>query len=523
MTQSADDVMIGLEIHCQLTALRSKLFCPCPADYRGKEPNANVCPICLGMPGTLPLLNRRAVEYAVMLALALNCKIARRITFYRKNYFYPDLPKNFQITQYNAYEQASVGADGYMELDDHSSSDGIGKVIRIRRIQLEEDPGRLVYDGSIETSNYALVDYNRAGVALVEIVTEPDFNAPNEVRLFLNRLASILEHLGICNPALDGAVRCDANVSIGGHARVEIKNINSFRDVEKAIAFEIARQRSLTTRGIEVRSETRHWDDARRITVQARVKEEEEDYRYFPEPDIPSMVLSSSDLDAIRVGMPELPHARIERFVRVYALARDTAKILVGEKYIADLFEASIKYYDNARSIANWIVTDLKGYLERYGYSGSDGSNRSSSSRSRRESNDGSDNSSSSSNVNYAGILTRITPKHIAELAVLVDSGKINRTMAKQIMQKMLSTGMLPSTIIQGMGDVDMLSNRDELEGIVDRVMEEERKAVMDAMSNEKTLNYLLGKVMKYSKGRADPKLVLNILKERIVNLRSSQ
>ncbi|MEO9366044.1 MULTISPECIES: Asp-tRNA(Asn)/Glu-tRNA(Gln) amidotransferase subunit GatB [Candidatus Nitrosocaldus] len=519
MTQSADKVMIGLEIHCQLTALKSKLFCPCPADYRGKEPNVNVCPICLGMPGTLPLLNRRAVEYAVMLAFALNCKIASRIAFYRKNYFYPDLPKNFQITQYNAYEQASVGADGYMELDDPSSSDGIGKVIRIRRIQLEEDPGRLVYDGSIGTSNYALVDYNRAGVALVEIVTEPDFNAPNEVRLFLNRLASILEHLGICNPALDGAVRCDANVSIGGHARVEIKNINSFRDVERAIAFEIARQRSLTARGIEVRSETRHWDDARRITVQARVKEEEEDYRYFPEPDIPSMVLSSSDLDAIRAGMPELPHARIERFVRVYALARDTAKILVGEKYIADLFEESIKYYGNARSIANWIVTDLKGYLERYGGSNSsnDGSNNNNSSR---KSSDGSDNSS---NVNYAGILTRITPKHIAELAVLVDSGKINRTMAKQIMQKMISTGMLPSTIIQGMDDVDMLSNRDELAGIVDRVMEEERKAVMDAISNEKTLNYLLGKVMKYSKGRADPKLVLSILKERIVNLRSNQ
>lgn len=510
----ADKVMIGLEIHCQLTALRSKLFCPCPADYRGKEPNVNVCPICLGMPGTLPLLNRKAVEYAVMLALALNCRIASRITFYRKNYFYPDLPKNFQITQYNAYEQASVGADGYMELDDPKGN-GVSKVIRIRRLQLEEDPGRLVYDGSIDTSNYALVDYNRAGVALVEIVTEPDFNAPNEVRLFLNRLASILEHLNICNPALDGAVRCDANVSIRGHARVEIKNINSFKDVEKAITFEIARQRSLTARGIEVNSETRHWDDARRITVQARTKEEEEDYRYFPEPDIPSVILSSEDLEVIKASMPELPHARVERFVRAYALTRDTARILVGEKYLADLFEASLKYYENARSIANWIVTDLKGYLDRYG-DGRNGSNNSSSSSSSSKS-DSNDNS----NVN-TGILARITPKHIAELAVLVDSGKINRTVAKQIMQKMLSTGMLPSAIIQGM-NVDMLSKKDELEGIVDRVMDEERKAVMDAISNEKILNYLLGKVMKYTNGRADPKLVLSMLKERIVDLRSSQ
>ncbi|MEM4338681.1 MAG: Asp-tRNA(Asn)/Glu-tRNA(Gln) amidotransferase subunit GatB [Candidatus Nitrosocaldus sp.] len=485
-------VRIGLEIHCQLTALRSKLFCTCPADYRGKEPNTNVCPVCLGMPGTLPLLNRRAIEYAMMLALVLNCKIPSRITFYRKNYFYPDLPKNFQITQYNAYEQASVGVDGVVELDD---LDGSSKTIRIRRLQLEEDPGRLAYDGSIDRSNYALVDYNRAGVALVEIVSEPDFNAPNEVRLFLNRLASILEHLGICNPALEGAVRCDANVSIGEQARVEIKNINSFKDVERAVTFEITRQRSLAARGIEIRGETRHWDDARRITVQARAKEEEEDYRYFPEPDIPSIVISSKDVEAIKASMPELPHARVERFVNVYSLSRDTAKILVGEKHLADLFEASIKYYDNARSVANWIVTDLKGYLERY-YDGG-----------------GDDGSSSSSN---SVILAKVTPKHIAELAMLVDSGKINRATARQILQRVIATGMLPSAIVQSI-NVDMLSNKDELASIVDKVIEEERKAFMDALSNEKALNYLLGKVMRYSNGRADPKLVLSMLKERVI------
>ncbi|MEM2919503.1 MAG: Asp-tRNA(Asn)/Glu-tRNA(Gln) amidotransferase subunit GatB [Candidatus Nitrosocaldus sp.] len=484
-------VRIGLEIHCQLTALRSKLFCTCPADYRGKEPNTNVCPVCLGMPGTLPLLNRRAIEYAMMLALVLNCKIPSRITFYRKNYFYPDLPKNFQITQYNAYEQASVGVDGVVELDD---LDGSSKTIRIRRLQLEEDPGRLAYDGSIDRSNYALVDYNRAGVALVEIVSEPDFNAPNEVRLFLNRLASILEHLGICNPALEGAVRCDANVSIGEQARVEIKNINSFKDVERAVTFEITRQRSLAARGIEIRGETRHWDDARRITVQARAKEEEEDYRYFPEPDIPSIVISSKDVEAIKTSMPELPHARVERFVNVYSLSRDTAKILVGEKHLADLFEASIKYYDNARSVANWIVTDLKGYLERYYDGGGDGS------------------SSSSNSV----ILAKVTPKHIAELAMLVDSGKINRATARQILQRVIATGMLPSAIVQSI-NVDMLSNKDELASIVDKVIEEERKAFMDALSNEKALNYLLGKVMRYSNGRADPKLVLSMLKERVI------
>ncbi len=495
MTKMSSDarVRIGLEIHCQLTALRSKLFCRCSADYRGKEPNTNVCPVCLGMPGTLPLLNRRAVEYAIMLALALNCKISKRITFYRKNYFYPDLPKNFQITQYNAYEHASVGVDGSLVLDDLNGS---SKTIRIRRLQLEEDPGRLAYEGSIDTANYALVDYNRAGVALVEIVTEPDFDEPSEVRLFLNRLASILEHLGICNPALEGAVRCDANISIGEHARVEVKNINSFKDVERAVAFEITRQRSLASRGIEIRGETRHWDDARRITVQARMKEEEEDYRYFPEPDIPSIVVKEEDVEALRARMPELPYARVERFVKVYSLSSDTARILVNEKHLADLFEASTKYYDNARSIANWIVTDLKGYLERYA--------------SYDRNSKGDDGSSNS-------IFAKVTPRHIAELAMLVDSGKINRVTARQILQNVVASGMLPSAIVQGM-DADMLSKKDELESIVNRVIEEERKAFMDALSNEKALNYLLGKVMRYSNGRADPKLALSMLKEKVAD-----
>ena len=277
-------VKIGLEIHCQLTGLKSKLFCPCSADYRGKDANTNVCPICLGLPGTLPLLNKKALEYATMISLVLNCKTPSTAAFYRKNYFYPDLPKNFQITQYNAHEISSIGVDGYLEFD--------SKKVRIRRVQLEEDPGRLVYEGSMETSLYALVDYNRAGVTLVEIVTEPDFDDPKDVRFFLNKLASILEHLGVCDTRLEGAVRCDVNVSLTGGRKVEIKNINSFKEVEKAIMFEISRQKSLGMKGMEVRSETRHWDDARRVTIQSRVKEEEQDYRYFPEPDIPAVNFS---------------------------------------------------------------------------------------------------------------------------------------------------------------------------------------------------------------------------------------
>jgi aspartyl-tRNA(Asn)/glutamyl-tRNA(Gln) amidotransferase subunit B len=475
-----EHIKIGLEIHCQLTALKSKLFCPCSSDYRGKEPNSNVCPICMGLPGTLPLLNRKAVEYAIMIALALNCSIPERLVFYRKNYFYPDLPKNFQITQYNSYEQASVGSNGYLELDDGSTK----RIIRIRRIQLEEDPGRLVYESiSIDRANYTLVDYNRAGVALVEIVTEPDFNSPEEVRIFLNKLASILEHLGVCNTELEGAVRCDANVSFADNARVEIKNINSFKEVERAIVFEITRQRSLLARGIKVTSETRHWDDVRRITIQSRAKEEEQDYRYFPEQDIP-VVHIADKIDAIKAGLPELPDEKVSRFVRDYSLQEHTARILVNNRYLSDFFEECVKHYSNAREIANWIISDLKGYIDR-----------------------------DKDNV----VLTRVTPKHIAELVMLIDSNKINRSMAKQIMHVMVSNGDMPSSIVKSMC-IDSITSEDELREIVKRVIIEEEKAVKDAMINEKAFNYLLGKVMRYTKGRAEPKLVLELLKDMIIN-----
>ena len=256
---------IGLEIHCQLTRLESKLFCGCKADYRNFDPNSNICPVCVGLPGSLPLLNKKAVEKGAMISLALGCKIPDKISFFRKNYFYPDLPKNFQITQYNAYGPTSIGSDGKIEID--------GKDIRIRRIQLEEDPGRLVYEGASAKNQITLVDYNRAGTPLVEIVTEPDFENPKQVRIFLNVLADLLENLGVSDPYLDGAMRVDGNISVEKGNRVEIKNVGSFRDIEKALFFEITRQQSLVERNIEVVAETRHWDDARKITVSARSKE----------------------------------------------------------------------------------------------------------------------------------------------------------------------------------------------------------------------------------------------------------
>ena len=280
--------MIGLEIHCQLTKLDSKLFCSCKADYRSFEPNTNICPVCMGIPGTLPRLNKKAVEKATMIAMALNCKTPEKLGFFRKNYFYPDLPKNFQITQLNLYGPTSIGQEGKIAIDD--------KDIRIRRIQLEEDPGRLIYEGASERTAITLVDYNRAGTPLVEIVTEPDFENPRHVRIFLNVLSDLLENLGVSDPTLEGAMRADANVSVEGGNRVEVKNIGSFHDLEKAIHFELTRQNSLKERGMEIAQETRHWDDKRKITVSSRSKEEDEDYRYILEGDIPWVAMDENSL-----------------------------------------------------------------------------------------------------------------------------------------------------------------------------------------------------------------------------------
>ncbi len=322
---------IGLEIHCQLTNLESKLFCTCRANYRGYEPNTNVCPICMGLPGTLPLLNQKAVEKATTIAMALNCKTPEKLAFFRKNYFYPDLPKNFQITQLNVYGPTSIGLEGKVLVDE--------KEIRIRRIQLEEDPGRLIYEGSSEKTQITLVDYNRAGTPLVEIVTEPDFENPKQVRLFLNMLSDLLENLSVSDPELEGAIRADVNVSIQGGNRVEIKNIDSFHDLEKAIHFEITRQESLAARNIPIIQETRHWDDRRKITISARRKEEELEYRYFLEGDIPWILIDSQTLDRLKNDMPESIISKKERYISKYKIPAQVAEVLSSDKFYSDMFE----------------------------------------------------------------------------------------------------------------------------------------------------------------------------------------
>ena len=469
------EVKIGLEIHCQLTGLQSKLFCSCQCDYRGKAPNTNICPICSGLPGTLPLLNQRAVDFASMISLALGCKVPDKVMFYRKNYFYPDLPKNFQITQYNAYGITSIGVEGRVDY-------GI-KSTKIRRVQLEEDPGRLIYD----TSFYTLIDYNRAGVSLVEIVTEPDFAEPKDVRMFLNKITSIIEHLGVGDTKLDGSVRCDVNVSLEGGKRVEIKNVGSFRDVEKALGYEITRQKTMSVRDIEIKSETRHWDEARKVTKQSRAKEEEEDYRYFPEPDIPTIVLGNEFLSSLKAKMPELPDERKIRFLREYELSDHVAQVLIDNKELADFFESTVKIYSSSpNEIANWIVSDLLGFI---------------------------DDSKREEGSIFSGL--RIEAKHMAELVKMIDQNIINRNIAKMILGQITKTGEMPSYVLEKM-NASIIDSKAIISEAIESIFKSEKSAVRDAKQNPNAANFLLGKVMQLTGGRSDPKIALNLIKTKL-------
>ncbi len=472
-------VNIGLEIHCQLTALRSKLFCSCHSDYRGKKPNNNVCPICSGLPGSLPLLNQRAIELAGMVSLALGCRVPDKIRFYRKNYFYPDLPKNFQLSQYNFYGISSIGVDGKL---DYTGS----KKTFIRRVQLEEDPGRLIYEtGTSDTNFYTLIDYNRAGVALIEIVTEPDFTDPRDVRIFLNKISSIIEHLGICDTKLEGSVRCDANVSIEGKKKVEIKNVNSFKEVEKALTYEITRQKTMSIHDIEIKAETRHWDDLRKITKQARTKEEEQDYRYFPEPDIPTIVLGNEFVSSLKVNMPELPEERKVRFVTDYKLSEHVAEVLIDNKELSDFFEVSVKIYSSPKEIANWIVTDLMGFI---------------------------DDSEQKGSI-FSGL--KIEAKHVADLARLVDQNIINRSTAKTILKQIIKTGEMPSQLVANI-NASKIDDAGVIAEAVESIFVREKSAVIDAKTNPNVANFLLGKVMQLTKGKADPKIALNLITTKL-------
>ncbi len=463
---------IGLEIHCQLTNLESKLFCSCKANYREFEINENICPICMGLPGSLPRLNQEAVKKATIIAMALNCTIPDKIAFFRKNYFYPDLPKNFQITQLNIYGDTSIGGTGSITVGD--------KKIKITRIQLEEDPGRLIYEGSSSKNLITLVDYNRAGTPLVEIVTEPDFENPKQVREFLNMLSDLLENLGVSDPSLDGAMRADANVSIEGGKKVEIKNIGSFHDLEKATIFEITRQESLHSRNIAIIQETRHWDEQRKITVSSRSKEEDLDYRYFLEGDIPWVKIDPEIQKELKSQMPESINSKKERYISQFDIPTQVASVLSSDKFYSDLFEVS-HTKSNAKEIANIITTDLMGLVDT---------------REKREE-------------------SKITAKHLTDLADSIQSGKISRNSAKNALYEIVKTGKDLSQVITEL-DLGNVSDESELLHIIREVISDESQAVLEAKSNPQTINYLVGKVMQKTKGKADPTLTLDLLKKQI-------
>jgi len=463
---------IGLEIHCQLTKLQSKLFCSCKANYREFEPNHNICPVCMGLPGSLPRINQKAIESATSIAMALSCETPEKIAFFRKNYFYPDLPKNFQITQLNVYGDMSVGGEGYVDVE--------GKKIKIRRIQLEEDPGRLIYEGESERTKITLVDYNRAGTPLVEIVTDPDFENPRQVRVFLNILSDLLENLGVAEPGLEGAMRADGNVSIEGGNKVEIKNIGSFHDLEKALHFEITRQQSLSERDIEIAQETRHWDERRKITVSSRSKEEDQDYRYFLENDIPWVKISREIRDSLKKDLPESISSKKERFVEKFDIAPQVADILASDKYYSDLFENAHSDSD-AKDIANLITTDLMGFVDT---------------KEKREN-------------------SKLTSQHLSDLVTAINDKTLTRTSSKTALQEIVKSGKPVKELLTEM-DLGQVSDSSEIESIIMQVFEEEKQAVLDAKENPETVNYLVGKVMQKTKGKADPVKTLELIRSKI-------
>ncbi len=470
MSSSTDGVKIGLEIHCQLTSLNTKMFCNCSADYRGKPPNTLLCNVCAGLPGSLPVLNKRALEAAIKIGLAINCKISNKSNFFRKNYFYPDSPKNYQITQYDKAGGIAIANEGYVETN-------LGGV-RITRIQMEEDPGKLQYEGSITTSSNTLIDYNRAGISLVEIVTEPDIVSPKHAREFLNTIQSIVEAIGECDSKLDGSMRADANVSISNGRRVEVKNISSFKEVERALNFEITRQKTIQAAS---KMETRHWDDVRRVTVTLRVKEDEEGYRYFPDPDLPPMDISNDYIEQLKNSLPELPEKRFIRFTNDIKLPGEIARILIKNKVVADYFEESLKYENNPKLISSWIATDIMGYLNR-------------------------------NNINFIDL--SIDAKSLATLAKSVSDSQINEYTAKSILLKSISSNEHIDDLLKS--EISHSVTSENLLEIIEKVLNDNSKAVADVKNDPQAIHFLIGQVMKATHGRADHSKVKELIEKQL-------
>jgi aspartyl-tRNA(Asn)/glutamyl-tRNA(Gln) amidotransferase subunit B len=476
MLEKEFDVVIGLETHVQMNT-NTKMFCGCKVEF-GAPPNTNVCPVCLAHPGTLPVINKKAVEYAVKAALALNCKIHNLSIMARKNYFYPDLPKGYQISQYDK----PLATDGYVEIKVGDSF----KKIRIHRLHIEEDAGKTIHEGS-----YSYVDLNRAGTPLMEIVTEPDISSPEEARKYLEKLRNIMRYIGVSEADMEkGQLRCDVNISLKPKGsdklgtKVELKNINSFRFIVKAIEYEIERQSKLLKKGEKIIQETRLFDPESGKTYTMRTKEEAHDYRYFPDPDLLPIVLKDQDIENIKKSLPELPDQKYHRYVETLNLPPYDAEVLTSDKNLAIYFEQVISIFpQNPKIVSNWILNELLGKLNDKG-------------------------------IDIEN--SPITPQSFAELISLIVDGTISGKIAKEVFDIAFETGKSPKQIVEEKG-LKQISNEDEIRNIVKSVLEKHPAEVEKYKSgNEKILGFLVGQVMKETKGKANPQLVNKILREEL-------
>jgi len=476
------ETVIGLEVHVQLNT-ESKLFCGCSTQF-GALPNTQVCPVCLGFPGVLPVLNEKAMTYAVMTGLAVGSEISLFSKFDRKNYFYPDLPKAYQVSQYDK----PICKGGKISIN----IDGVKKDIHLTRIHLEEDAGKLTH-----FDKFSGVDYNRTGIPLIEIVSEPDIRSPQEAHEYLRSLKMILEYLKVsdCNME-EGSLRCDANISLRPvgekkfGTKAEIKNLNSFRNVEKALEYEIERQTQILNEGGRVVQETRLWSVEEGLTRSMRSKEEAHDYRYFPEPDLLPMQLTKEDIEKIHRDLPELPVARKARFMNEYGLPDYDAGVLTADRNLADFYETAARKAKNSKAAGNWIMGDLLRELNAQ---------------------------------NIPIQKSPVSPEHIAELVDLIEAGTVSGKMGKDIFVDMFKTGNSPQEIVKAKGLVQ-LTDETQIMDAVQKAIQENTKSVQDYLSGKKTaVTYLVGQVMKVTKGRASPKMVNELLAKELDRLSASQ
>ena len=471
------EAVIGLEVHAQMLT-DTKIFCGCSTKF-GAEPNTQTCPVCIGMPGVLPVLNKKALEFAIRTGLATNCTISPYSRFARKNYFYPDLPKGYQISQY----EHPICEHGHIEV----VVEGNVKKIGITRIHMEEDAGKNIHEGG---GNYSFVDLNRTGVPLMEIVSEPDIRSPREAAEYMKKLRAILRYLGVCDGNMEqGSLRCDANVSVRPEGqkeygtRAEIKNINSFKFVEKAIEYEIKRQIKIMENSGKVIQETRLWDANRGLTESMRSKEEAHDYRYFPEPDLVPITVKQSRIDEIRASLPELPDARRKRFVSDFGLPEHDADLLTSEKTVAEWFEESVKAGGQPKAVSNWIMGELMRMLNE---------------------------------KNMSIENCPLKPEQLAGMLLLIDKGTISSKMAKNVFSEMFSTGRAAEVIVSEKGLLQ-ISDESAIEKAVDEIIaKHQNEAERFKAGEEKLLGFFVGQVMKATKGKANPQMLNDLLKKKL-------